>query len=128
MKNYTELLKIKGYYDRLKYLMLDEIQEGGPGKKFHVRNRKKWDSIRTDILIRDCFYDLAIPGMDIQGRAYVHHINPVTQDMIDRDDPLLYDPENLISVSYDTHYCIHYKRFPIEVPSGDRKPGDTKLF
>ncbi len=127
MKNYSELLTISTYEGRLKYLKLGDILYGGPGKRFHVRNRKRWESIREEIIGRDLAFDLGIPGMQIDGRVIVHHINPVTDEMLVTDDPLLYDPENLISCSNDSHEYIHYGRWP-DKKKGPRYPGDTKLW
>ena len=51
---------------------------------------------------------MGIEDREILGSIYIHHINPITIDDILNDDPILYDPENLICVSYDTHQQIHY--------------------
>ena len=128
MKSYSELLRYSTYEDRLRYLRLKDILPGGPGKRFHVRNRKRWDIVRENIIARDLGYDLGVPGMEIKGRIIVHHINPVTDDMICSDDALLYDLENLISVSNESHQYIHYGKFPEQTLPEVRRPGDTKLW
>lgn len=54
----------------------------------------------------------------ITDRIIVHHINPITEDDVFNDSPLIWDPENLICVSFDTHQAIHYgdeHLLPIEV-------------
>ena len=67
------------------------------------------------------------PGKEIVGSIIVHHINPVTDEMYGTNSPMLYDPDNLITVSRETHDYIHYGTIPQE-PLGPRSPGDTKLW
>lgn len=55
-------------------------------------------------------------------------MNPVTRiDLEDYNELVLLNPENLITVSYDTHNIIHYRTKPPEVYP-ERQPGDTKLW
>lgn len=127
MRTYSELILLPTYNERLHYLRLPDILSGGPGKRFHVRNRKKWDLVRQDVIARDLGFDLAVSGKEISGRIIVHHMNPVTDDMICDDDPLLYSMDNLICCSNDTHQYIHYGTIPLP-PLEPRRPGDTKLW
>lgn len=69
-----------------------------------------------------------MPGYEIVGTIYVHHINEITEiDLLDNSE-LLLDPENLVCVSYDTHYAITYGDFralpkmPIERTKFDTCP------
>lgn len=127
MKSYSELMRLQTYEDRLRYLRLDKVIAGAPGKRFHCRNRKKWDKIREEVIGRDLGFDLGVSGREIRGRIIVHHINPVDDDMYCNDSPLLYDLENLISVSNESHEYIHYGKFP-DPPKEERRPNDTKLW
>lgn len=127
MKSYSELIALPTYEERLRYLKLEETLVGGPGKRFHVRNRKQWERVRQDVIARDLGFDLGIPGREISGRIIVHHINPVTDDMFCADDPMLYDLENLISASNESHEYIHHGKWP-DPPVEPRRPGDTKLW
>ena len=127
MKSYTDLLSMKTYKERLEYLKLSDILPGAPGKRFHMRNRKLWDRVREKVIARDLGFDLGIPGKEIVGSIIVHHINPVTDEMYGTNSPMLYDPDNLITVSRETHDYIHYGTIPQE-PLGSRSPGDTKLW
>lgn len=69
---------------------------------------KEWKRIRDYIIVRDNGCDLGIPGREINDRVYIHHINPITpEDVIDSTDNL-FNPEYLISVSFETHNAIHY--------------------
>ena len=127
MKSYTDLLSMKTYKERLEYLKLSDILPGAPGKRFHMRNRKLWDRVREKVIARDLGFDLGVPGKEIVGSIIVHHINPVTDEMYGTNSPMLYDPDNLITVSRETHDYIHYGTIPQE-PPGPRSPGDTKLW
>ena len=127
-KSYSSLILLPTYEDRLRYLRLSDILPGGPGKRFHVRDRKRWDKIRKEVVCRDMCYDLGIPGLDIPGAVIVHHIIPVDDEMYAEDSPLLYDPENLISCSIASHNYIHYGKWPDEPLNPIRRPGDTKLW
>ena len=127
IKTYSELITLPTYKERLRYLRLYTILPGGPGKRFHCKNRKRWDAVRHEIIIRDHLFDLGVPGMEIPGIIIVHHINPVDDDMYASDSPLLYDPENLISCSLESHQYIHYGKLP-DPPFEGRRPGDTKLW
>ena len=86
----------------------------------------KWYDTRDKIIIRDSGYDLGVPGWKISGHIYVHHINPITLEQLKWDDPCLYDPENLISCSYDTHQAITWGRAELlPKPIIVRRPNDT---
>ena len=87
----------------------------------------EWKRVRRQVILRDNGCDLGSEGHDIRGdRIIVHHINPITvQDILNRD-PKVFDMDNLISTSHNTHEAIHFgdenllpKQFV------ERKPGDT---
>ena len=68
----------------------------------------EWRSIRRQVIIRDDGCDLGCFGYEINGNVLVHHINPITvNDVVNRKD-CIFDLENLISTSLDTHNAIHY--------------------
>ncbi len=131
MKSYNELLRLKTFDERYEYLRLkSNIGEETFGYERYLNQylykSKRWLSVRDYVIIRDNGCDLGIDGLEIQDRIIVHHINPVTLEQIENDDPCLYDPDNLISTSIDTHNGIHFNkrlredRIPIE-----RHPNDT---
>lgn len=78
-------------------------------------------------MARDFGCDLGTFGVYIFGSIYVHHINPITEEDIEANDYKLYDPENLISTSIDTHNAIHYRQSDSD-PYVERESGDTKLW
>ena len=85
-----------------------------------------WKQTRLQIINRDLGFDLGVFGMYIYDRVIVHHINPVTILDIVNNTSALFDPENLITVSHDTHNRIHYGS-PRE-DFVERTPGDTILW
>ena len=113
IKTYSELISIPTYEERFDYLKL----EGVVGKDTFgydrylnqaFYNSPEWRRFRRDIIIRDNGCDLACEGYDIRGRIILHHINPLTQeDLINRKEAL-FNPENIICVSHNTHNAIHY--------------------
>ena len=113
IKTYSELISIPTYEERFDYLKL----EGVVGKDTFgydrylnqaFYNSPEWRRFRRDMIIRDNGCDLACEGYDIRGRIILHHINPLTQeDLINRKEAL-FNPENIICVSHNTHNAIHY--------------------
>lgn len=130
-KNYCELIQIPDFEERKKYLYIG----GGIGYETFGYSRElnqifykssEWQSIRRQIILRDNGCDLGCPNYPILGRVLIHHIIPITkEDIINRADILL-DPNNLISVSLDTHNYIHYGTIYRQEPLfHERKPFDT---
>lgn len=112
-KTYSELIAIPTYEDRFRYLQL----QGAVGKDTFgydrylnqvLYNSQEWKRFRNEIIIRDNGCDLAFEGYDIHGRILVHHINPITVDDVVNRNPLVFDPENVICVTHNTHNAIHY--------------------
>lgn len=113
MKSYSELISIPSFVERYRYLRIG----GSIGEETFGCDRwlnqvfykdPEWRSVRNEIIIRDGACDLAMPGFDIRARILVHHINPITKaDVINRSS-CLFDPENLVCTSDNTHNAIHY--------------------
>lgn len=124
-------MRLSSFKERFDYLKL----EGAVGEETFGRARSlnqefyksaRWRRVRNEVIARDMGRDLAIEGREIQRYVLVHHINPVTEQEILRDDPCLYDPENLICVSRLTHNAIHYGDAQLLEPLPDgRSAGDT---
>lgn len=113
IKSYSELVEIPTFKERFRYLML----RGAVGEMTFNGHRylnqrlyqcPEWKSIRRRVIIRDNGYDLGCEDHPIHGRILVHHINPITVTDIVERDPCVFDLENLICVSHDTHNAIHY--------------------
>lgn len=112
-RSYLELIELKTFEDRFEYLKLNGIVGVETFGSSRLRNQAlyqsyEWKKIRDMIILRDNGCDLGIEGRDIFQHAYIHHINPITKKQILDRDPILFDPDNLITVSYQTHQAIHY--------------------
>ena len=112
-KRYSELIAIPTYEERFKYLQL----KGAVGNDTFgydrylnqiLYNSPEWKRLRNQIIIRDNGRDLGCEGYEIYGRILIHHMNPITVEDIVSRDPIVFDPENLICVSHNTHNAIHY--------------------
>lgn len=113
MKSYQELIKFDSYGDRLKYLSTN--QKVGDSTFGEDRNLNQllyhdpeWRRVRNYVISRDRGCDLGCKEFPIYDRVYVHHINPITADDIINRSPKIFDLDNLVSVSFDTHQMIHY--------------------
>lgn len=113
IRTYSELIKLPTFEQRFEYLRLD----GSVGRETFgfdrylnqiLYNSPEWKRFRRDIVIRDNGCDLACEGYEIHSRILIHHINPITiEDIINRS-PIIFDPENVISTTHNTHNAIHY--------------------
>jgi len=130
-KSYEELVKLKTFKERYRYLKLNgRVGEETFGCDRYLNQvfyrSKEWKDFRNKIIIRDNGCDLGIDGMEIHNKLLIHHINPITKrDILERSS-LLMDENNVICVSHNTHEAIHYgdESLLIEeyVP---RRPNDT---
>ena len=113
IKTYSELITIPSFIDRFNYLKLGGLvgQETFGFDRYlnqTLYTSNEWKRFRSDIIIRDNGLDLACDGYEIGGKIIVHHIDPLTIQDIIRRDPKIFDPENVICVSMNTHNAIHY--------------------
>lgn len=131
MKTYSELLLLPTLEERFDYLKLD----GSVGTDTFGFDRylnqslyrsQKWRSLRNYVISRDNGNDLGVEGYEIRGRILIHHIEPLTLDDVMSMSGKIFDMDNLICVSHQTHNAIHYgdsallPKNPIE-----RRPNDT---
>lgn len=93
-------------------------------------NSPQWRKIRQQVIIRDNGCDLAIEDRPIFDKILIHHINPITIKQVTEHDPMIFDLNNLVCVSYNTHEAIHFSNEQILIPSEPVKrfKGDTKLW
>lgn len=134
MKSYSELIKLPTYKDRFEYLYLG----GKVGSETFGSDRylnqffyvtEAWKEARRKAIIRDNGCDMALQGEDISASFIVHHINPITLEMILNRDPMVLDLENLITVTDSTHRGIHYGTNNLMVlERSPRSQGDTCLW
>jgi len=131
IRTYSELRTYKTFIDRYNYLKLRGsvgIETFGFDRYLNqvLYRSRRWRRTRDGIILRDNGCDLGVEGYDIYDKIIIHHMNPLTIEDIEDDVDEIYDPEFLISVSFNTHQAIHYgdesllPKEPIE-----RKPYDT---
>lgn len=124
---YSDVIKFATFDERFNYLKLWGVPHTSPrGISEALYKSKRWLQTRDFIIARDMGCDLGVFGVYIYSSIYVHHVNPVTEDDIIQWSDSLFDPENLICTSLNTHNLIHYK--PDTIPYIERKPNDTKLW
>lgn len=137
-KGYQDLIRIENFKDRLEYLRCFQIVGDSTFGGDRYLNQmlyqfKEWkQQVRRKVILRDNGCDLAHPDHPIVGNIYVHHIQPITREDILQRRSCVFDLNNLVCTSFDTHNAIHYgrgieKELEIEIIT-ERKYGDTTLW
>ncbi len=131
MRNYTDLCQLRTLEERFDYLRLN----GVVGEELFGYERylnqifyhsREWVEAKQQVIIRDKGRDLGVEGWKIPGIVYVHHMNPVMLEQLKNNDPILVDPEYLISCSYNTHQAITWgNKELLPKPIVVRRPNDT---
>jgi hypothetical protein len=133
--SYSELVTLPTFEERYRYLRKSGIVGEETFGSHRYLNQTlyrspEWRRVRNNVIVRDNGCDLGMEGYEIRDRVYIHHINPISpQDILDRS-PVIFDMDNLICVSFNTHQAIHYgdeSLLPI-ISFTERMPGDTKLW
>lgn len=127
---YSELIKLDSWLERLDYLRTfgdnPSNQDRFLMNKFYKSD--SWLYWRAEAIKRDLGCDLGINNLFIEeGPILVHHINPISIEDVRNGFSILFDLNNLITCSLDTHNRIHYDKKSITTWE-ERKPGDTKLW
>ena len=113
IRTYSELITIPTFEERFEYLQL----KGSVGKDTFGYDRylnqvlyrsPEWKRLRNKIIIRDNGCDLACDGYDVYGKVLIHHLNPITVEDVLTRSRKVFDPDNLVCVSHNTHNAIHY--------------------
>ena len=124
IRTYSELITIPTFEERYEYLRLD----GKVGKETFgydrylnqvLYNSPEWRRFRDEIIVRDNGCDLAHEDYEIKSwidengkikhqLIIIHHINPITIEDIKNRNPMIFDPENVITTTLNTHNAIHY--------------------
>jgi hypothetical protein len=113
IKTYSKLILLPTFEERYEYLNLSGIVGDATfgGRRYLNQILYKtgpWRAIRNRIIVRDNGCDLGILDREIFDRITVHHINPITIEDVLSNNPKVFDPENLITLSDLTHKAIHY--------------------
>ena len=113
IRTYSELITIPTFEERFEYLQL----KGSVGKDTFGYDRylnqvlyrsPEWKRLRNQIIIRDGGCDLACNGYDIYDKVLIHHLNPITVEDVLARSRKVFDPDDLVCVSHNTHNAIHY--------------------
>lgn len=112
-RTYSELVQLPTFTERLRYLLLDGTVAAPTFGANRYLNQKlyrspDWQRVRRLVIIRDGGNDLGVEGYSIEGAILIHHINPVTEEMILNADPEIFNLDNLILTTRNTHNIIHY--------------------
>lgn len=131
IRTYHELKRLKTFEERYQYLKLS----GVVGKSTFGFDRymnqafytsTDWNKARLKVIARDNGCDLGVEGYEINGPITVHHMNPVTIEQLENNDPILLDPDYLISTSRNTDRAIHFGDESIlPKPLVERRKNDT---
>lgn len=144
IRTYSKLILLPTYEERFEYLKLDAaigIQTFGRSRYLNqiFYSSPEWKEVCREVIIRDNGCDLGLEGFDIvkdpreKGNDWstmVHHMNPITIEQVLDRDPMILDPEYLITTRGLTHRLIHYGRngrMPVHKVTV-RTPGDTCLW
>lgn len=131
IRTYSELVKIPTFLDRFRYLQLGGqvgVETFGYDRYLNqmLYRTTEWKRFRREVIIRDNGCDLACEGFEIVGKILVHHINPISVEDVLLRDPKVFDPENAISTTLNTHNAIHYGDESLLITEPiERKPNDT---
>ena len=133
-RSYSEMRRLQSFEERFEYLSL----KGQPGRSTFGHDRwmnqafytsREWRDTRQRVIARDEGLDLGCAGYEIYSDIVIHHINPITIQDIENASSMLWDLDNLITTTHDTHNAIHYgDKSLLKLPPVDRLPGDTKLW
>lgn len=128
-KTYAEMRTLDTYEERLDYLYIGDMIGRETFGALRAINQmlytcSDWRRVRRDVIIRDNGCDLGIDGCEL-NRGIVHHINPITPDDIINRDPKVFDLNNLVYVSLNSHNYIHFGLKQETERSFERRPNDT---
>lgn len=130
LRSYSELSRLRTFDERFRYLLLaGSVGVETFGFDRYVNQRfyrsEEWKHVRNVVIARDNGCDLGIEGRDINGRVYVHHMNPMNLEQINDHTDLILDPEYLVCVTFATHNAIHYgDESYITLAPVERQPND----
>lgn len=131
LRSFRELKNLKTFSERYEYLRL----QGSIGRETFgfdrylnqaLYNSLEWKKARDIVILRDNGCDLGMEGYEIHDKILIHHMNPITKEMIIQRDPDIFNPDFLICCSHRTHNAIHYGD-ENQIPKGpvERRPNDT---
>ena len=134
IKSYRELRRLETFEERFNYLKLKgNVGESTFGFDRYLNQMfyksREWRRVRWIVIKRDQACDLGIVGYEIEFQILIHHMNPITLEDIESGNANVYDPDQLITTTYNTHRAIHFgdESLLIKTPIV-RRPHDTTLW
>lgn len=131
IRRYSDLIQLKTFEDRFSYLKLHgKVGEETFGLDRYLNQQlyksRRWQNIRSQVIIRDDGCDLGIDGRQMDNYITIHHMNPISMEDIEEERDIVFDPEYLICCSSRTHKAIHFgdENLLIRDPI-IRRPNDT---
>jgi hypothetical protein len=112
-RTYQELKQFSTFETRFRYLKLDGrvgIVTFGYDRYLNqaIYTSRQWQDVRRNVIIRDNGCDLGILDRPLAGRIYIHHMNPLTPEDLRTQSGNVFNEDNLICTSQETHEAIHY--------------------
>lgn len=131
-RTYSELITIPTFKERFEYLKLDGsvgIETFGYDRYLNqiLYKSSEWRKFRNQIIVRDNGCDLACSGFEIYGqKVLIHHINPISVEDVIHRSCNVFDADNVITTTLDTHNAIHYGDVDLlTIGPVERMPNDT---
>lgn len=131
-RTYQTLITLPTIIERFEYCKLNGLVCGETFGSYRRLNQlfyqgREWKEFKEYIHRRDGFCDLGVPGCQVAGALYVHHLNPLLPEDIVNHSSKCLDENNAITVSFVMHQAITYGlNYPgLYLPPTVRKPNDT---
>lgn len=131
IRRYSDLVQLKTFEDRFSYLKLHgKVGEETFGLDRYLNQQlyksRRWQNIRSQVIIRDDGCDLGIDGRQMDNYITIHHMNPISMEDIEEERDIVFDPEYLICCSSRTHKAIHFGNENLLIRDPIiRRPNDT---
>lgn len=132
--SYSRLAQLETFEERFDYLSLRGVvgERTFGGERWLNQDfyrSRQWKQVRHNVIARDLGCDMGVEGFEIFDKVIIHHMNPVTRDQVGNGDPIILEPEFLITVTHNTHNAIHYgDKSKLPGLLVERRPGDTRLW
>lgn len=130
IRRYSELCRLQTFEERFDYLKLKGVVgESTFGFDRYLNQllyrSSEWKRVRNAVIVRDDGCDMGLADYPA-NRIIVHHMNPLSVEDLNNRSDLIFNPEFLICVSFNTHNAIHFgDETLLPKPPVERKPGDT---
>lgn len=132
IRTYSELIALPTFEQRFNYCTLNGLVGETTFGSFRYLNQAiyhgdRWKRLKDHLIDRDKACELAFDDYKIRGPVYLHHLNPVTAEEAEELLDSIFDPENLVCVSFRMHNAIHYGNYDSVAPPTEieRRPFDT---